>query len=141
MKILPIILPILAISLLSVKARAQVPGVPNIVDITTPVMSDPKGQAAAKAADTALMKQLGISQTIDTYTGLISSKAQKWSNDFIDAHTPFKHDQVYFVVGTAYTMGVSHTVTATFQDPIFKQWSHTVNYSPTSAQFTTNISF
>lgn len=132
---------ILTLVLISSKVVAQVPGAPSLVDLTAPKMDDPKYQEAVKKADQALLMQVGVTQAVDKYTGILSNKAMKFTSDMIDDHTPFKHDQVYFVLGAAYTMSVSHTVSASFQDPIFKKWTHSINYSPATTQFVTNIPF
>lgn len=95
----------------------------------------------SKAAEAGLM-QLGWTKETNDLTNSASTMAQKNAEKFIDKYFPINHQQLYFILGSAYTLGYQKSINnVTFQDPIFKSVTHTLSISQSSANLGIKLSF
>ena len=95
----------------------------------------------SKAAEAGLM-QLGWTKDTNDFTNQATTYAQKNAEKFIDEYFPINHQQLYFILGSAYTLGYQKSINnVTFQDPLFKSMTHTLSISQQGANLGIKLSF
>lgn len=102
-------------------------------------VQDPKYAEAAKQAQRALWMQLGVTQAIDKYQNTVTQEATKRGIAMIDAISPIGHDKLFFVLGTAYSVGVMQEVSGKFNDPFIKSATHEIKVNPQGGTFNITI--
>lgn len=89
--------------------------------------NNPRYKSAADKAQEAFLIQTGITQSVDKTKSVVTKKASDQATVLIDENTPFKSKEVFFVLGTAYAVGVKKEVVQKFKNPIFSNVTNTVS--------------
>ena len=105
------------------------------------VASNPKEAEAAQKFQQAFFLQTGITQTVDQTKSVMSKLVTEKSTKAIETVTPFKAKDVFFVVGTAYAVGVKKEVVQKFKDPFFPSVTHVVSVGRNSGSMFVNVPF
>lgn len=113
----------LLIALMLLSSSAYADGV-NLPSVEAGKYSD----AVNKALKAASI-QSGFQGNLDTAAGIASNQATKTGNTVITTVTPFNPRDVYFVLGTGYTLGVKKEFRKSFKNPLFPNITNTLEYS------------
>lgn len=101
------------------------------------ISSGTKYDNALNKATEAAMIQSGAKHMLDQ----ITSKAKTVSDSVIENGTPFTAKQVYFVAGTAYTLGVKKQFSSSYSDPFLSGVTNTISVGQKSVGYTWSVSF
>ena len=102
---------------------------------------NPAYQQAAGKAQEAFLVQSSVSPTFDRWSDHTTRNMEKSASSFIDDDTPFSSRTVFFVAGTAYTLGIKKSVAASFADPIWPSIKNTITVTQNSAMLGFKITF
>lgn len=102
---------------------------------------DPKYHDAAFAAQRAFLIQTGFTPMYDKLNSYVSTESTRIVTTTIDTYTPFKSKDVFFALGTAYTVCIKKQVTRTFRDPFNHNITHTVSVNTSSVSADIKIPF
>ena len=104
-------------------------------------VGDPRYSAASAAFQKAFWMQIGVTQTIDKYQSVLQQEAEKKAYRFYDKFIPLNREKFFFIVGTAYSLGVKQEIAGTFNDPFIRAATHTIKANPTGGSLDITIPF
>lgn len=97
--------------------------------VDLPSVNAGKYSDAVNKALKAASIQSGTQANMDKIRGIVSNKATKVGDTVVTTVTPFKPQDVYFVLGTGYTIGVKKEFKKSFKNPLFPNVTNTIEYS------------
>ena len=102
---------------------------------------DPKYADAANKAQQAFLTQTGILTQYNQLNGYIVGNATHQVSTTIDSNTPFSSKGLFFVMGTAYEVGVKKQVSKSFNNPFIPGMTNSISVGEHSQSLGINLKF